>query len=105
MKTLLLAGVIVVVMGGLVLNAKFGQPVEVTNTKLEETTVEVVDCMAVVMDEDACKAAQDVIDRKAAEQELEALEASFEALTATYEAERATYLEAKEELEKFLGSY
>lgn len=95
------------VMGGLVANAKYGQPVEVTNVKLDTstTTVEGVDCMTVVGDEDACKAAQDVIDRKAAEAELEALEASFEALTATYEAEEAAYLEAKKELELELGSY
>jgi hypothetical protein len=56
MKTLLLAGVIVVVMGGLVLIAKYDpKPVEVTNTKLEETTVEAVEEVDVVE-----KAAQDL---------------------------------------------
>lgn len=96
MYKFIIAGVITVVMGVLVLNAEYGQPVEVTNTKLDigTSTVEAVDCISVVGDEDACKAAQDVIDRKAAEAELSDVQAQIEAL------------EAREtELEKELGSY
>ena len=118
MTKIIIAAVIVVVMGGLVANAKYGQPVEVTNVKLEneQETVETVDCMDVVGDEDACKAAQDVIDRKSAEAELDVVEGNLAALRATFEAEEAalnaTYKEKKdalvteqERLEKELNLY
>lgn len=45
MTKLIIAAVVVVVMGGLVANAKYGQPIEVENTKLDiaTTTVEAVE--------------------------------------------------------------
>ena len=96
MKTTIVAALLVVVMGGLVLNAKFGQPVEVTNKKLDisTSTVEVVEELPEDWLEEAEAARQAVIDRKRAEAELEAVQAEIEAL------------EAREtELEKQLGSY
>lgn len=50
MYKFIIAAVIVVVMGALVLNAEYGQPVEVTNTKLDigTSTVEAVEEVDVV---------------------------------------------------------
>ena len=79
-KTIGLIALIVVVMGGLVLNAKFGQPVEVTNVKIEKETVEVHPDWST--DEEAVAAAQAVIDRKRAEAELNDVQAQIEALRA-----------------------
>ena len=96
MKTTIIAALLVVVMGGLVLNAKFGQPVEVTNEKLDisTSTVEVVEEMPEDWLQEAEAARQAVIDRKRAEAELSDVQAEIESL------------EAREaELEKQLGSY
>ena len=96
MNKIIIAAIIVVVMGGLVLNAKFGQPVEVTNEKLDisTSTVEVVEEMPEDWLQEAEAARQAVIDRKRAEAELSDVQAEIESL------------EAREaELEKQLGSY
>ena len=90
-------------MGGLVLNAKFNQPVEVANVKIEKETVEVHPDWST--DEEAVAAAQAVIDRKRAEAELEAVEANLEALRATFNEQEDELLQQKQQLEKELGTY
>jgi hypothetical protein len=96
MKTLLLTGVIVVVMGGLALNAKFGQPVEVTNTKLDvaTTTVEAVEEEVDMIE--AAKAELDRINTELDAEETRLLEAkaAVEAQAAAEVAEIETKLEA-----------
>lgn len=96
---------IVVVLGGMWANAHFGQVVEVENTTLPIQEVKDPDCMDVVGDEDACKAAEDVLQRKAWEEELNALESNFASTMAVYEAEKAEYESKKTDLEKKLGTY
>ena len=56
-------------------------------------------------DEEAVKAAQDVIHRKELEAELSSLEESFASSTAIYEEEREAYNQRKTEIEKEVGSY
>ncbi len=76
---------------------------EVTNIETRVEVNEVIPDWA--SDEEALKAAQDVIRRKELEAELNAVEANFKALTATYEANKASYLEQKTNLQKELGTY
>jgi hypothetical protein len=83
MKTLLLVGVIVVVMGGLVLIAEYDpKPEEGTNVKLDTatTTVEAVEEMPEEWLKEAEEARQAVIDRKRAEAELNDVQGQIEAL-------------------------
>ena len=56
-------------------------------------------------DEDAVKAAQEVVKRKALEAELSALEDSFASSTAQYEAHKANFLAKKKELQKEIGIF
>lgn len=56
-------------------------------------------------DEEAVKAAQDVIRRKELEAELSQLEQTFASSTERYEAEKAEYQKKKVELEKQIGVY
>jgi len=96
MKTLLLTGVIVVVMGGLVANAKYGAPVEVTNVKLDTatTTVEAVEEEVDMIE--AAKAELDRINTELDAEETRLLEAkaAVEAQAAAEVAEIETKLEA-----------
>lgn len=90
-----------IVWAGIVIMNK-GNTLEVNNVetiKVQEVTPDWAS------DEEAVKAAQDVIRRKELEAELNALEVNFDALTATYEANKASYLEQKTNLQKELGSY
>jgi len=71
-----------------------------------ETTLEVIEVKEAWMtDEDAVKAAQDVIKKKELQAELTALEASFASSTEVYKAEEKAYKAKKVELEKELGTY
>ena len=76
MKTTIIAALLVVVMGGLVLNAKFGQPVEVTNEKLDisTSTVEVVEETEEVDMIQAAKAELDRINKELDVEETRLLE-------------------------------
>jgi molecular chaperone GrpE (heat shock protein) len=56
-------------------------------------------------DEDAVKAAQDVIRKKELEAQLESLKTDWNSTTANYEAQKKEYLAKKEALEKELGTY
>jgi len=73
----------------------------------EASTVEVIEVEkeAWMTDEDAVKAAQDVIKKKELEAELTALEASFASSTEAYKAEEKAYKAKKIELEKTLGTF
>lgn len=100
-KLIPFVGIAFVVSVGLL--SQLGGTVEVNKIEKEEIIKEVTPDWA--EDEDAVKAAQEVIQRKAWEEELKALEASFASSTAAYEAEREAYLERKIDLEKSIGSY
>jgi hypothetical protein len=102
MRTILAACGIVLVMG-IIVHANFSNTVEVMKTETLEVIKEVEPDWAV--DEDAVKAAQDVIRRKELEAELSALEANFEATVATYEANKAEYKAKKEQLQKDLNIF
>ena len=79
-----------------------GEGVQYTKEKVE-VIVEVTPEWA--SDEDAVKAAQDVIRKKALETELVELNKSFASSTEAYEAEKKSYNEKKTNLEKSLGTY
>ena len=66
-----------------------------------ETAVETVDCMQVVKDEDACKAAEAVIKRK----ELEAESAQIGEQIKQLDAERAELKAKQVELDKQSSAY
>ena len=103
MKTFLL-GVILV---GVVVTIAQLVPVDSDSTYVREDTVEVIEAEpeAWMVDEDAVKAAQDVIRKKALETELVELNKSFASSTEAYEAEKKSYNEKKTNLEKSLGTY
>ena len=103
MKTFLL-GVILV---GVVVTIAQLVPVDSDSTYVREDTVEVIEAEpeAWMVDEDAVKAAQDVIRKKALETELVELNKSFASSTEAYEAEKKSYNEQKTNLEKSLGTY
>jgi hypothetical protein len=102
MKTIIGALVLVGVMFGAI-HLIDGTP----NEYVKENTMEVVEepKEAWMTDEDAVKAAQDVIKRKELEADLTSLEASFASSTEAYETEEKTYKIKKMELEKELGTY
>ena len=84
--------------------SQFGSTAEVIrDIETEEVIVEVAPEWA--SDEDAVKAAQDVIRRKELEAELSTLEAEFQADTEAYEARAAAYRARKVELQKEIGVY
>ncbi len=101
MKFILIATGLVIAMGVAV--TFIPSTVEVNKIETEEIIKEILPEWGT--DEDAVKAAQDVIQRKAWQAELTALEASFASSTATFEAEKEVYLERKEELEKDIGIF
>ena len=102
MKIIIGVIILVVVMGTLVQMREDSVPSYVKG----ENTVEVIEVQPEwATDEDAVKAAQDVIRKKELEADLTSLEASFASSTEAYEAEEKTYKIKKMELEKELGTY
>lgn len=85
--------------------SQFGSTMEVvSNTPEKEIVVDEV-LPEWAEDEEAVKAAQDVIRRKELEAELSQLEQTFASSTERYEAEKAEYQKKKVELEKQIGVY
>jgi len=102
MKTIIGALVLVGVMFGAI-HLIDGTP----NEYVRENTMEVVEepKEAWMTDEEAVKAAQDVIKRKQLKTELTILDTTFDSLTAKYEEDVKNYKAKKIELEKELGTY
>jgi len=100
MKTLLIVITIVVVMFGAI-HLIDGTP----NEYVKENTMEVVEepKEAWMTDEDAVKAAQDVIKRKQAEQELDTVQADIEALKASFKVEMELLKSQEDELTEELS--
>ena len=86
----IIALILATVVGGMIVNAVYNQPLEVTNVKeqVATTTLEVVEELPEDWLEEAEAARQAVIDRKRAEAELEDVQAQIEGLR-----ERETELE------------
>lgn len=99
--TIAIVGIVVIGLGYLV--SQQGSTLEVNNVATINKTVEVTPEWAT--DEDAVKAAQDVIRKKELQAELETLEVDFASSTATFVALEAAYEAKKTELEKELGTY
>ena len=85
MKTLL---IIILLVGGIGAATYFSNSNPISYVK-DASTVEVIEVEkeAWMTDEDAVKAAQDVIRRKQAEQELDTVQADIEALKASFKVE------------------
>ena len=100
MKTLLIVITIVVVMFGAI-HLIDGTP----NEYVRENTMEVVEepKEAWMTDEDAVKAAQDVIRRKQAELELDTVQADIEALKASFKVEMELLKSQEDELTEELS--
>jgi len=99
-KKTIIGILIVVIVGGVV--SQIGK--EEVFTKIETEVIKEV-TPEWATDEDAVKAAQDVVRKKALEAELKALQASFASSTATFEAEKESFLKREVELEKEIGVY
>lgn len=120
MKTTIIAVLVVIVMGVLTVNRdvlfKALEDASTYETEIERE-IEIKEVQPEwATDEDAVKAAKDVLRKKELEAELNALEANFEATTATYEEElnrlknsyavsKESYTNRKKELELEIGSY
>jgi len=100
MKTIIGALVLVGVMFGAI-HLIDGTP----NEYVKENTMEVVEepKEAWMTDEDAVKAAQDVIRRKQAEQELDTVQADIEALKASFKVEMELLKSQEDELTEELS--
>ena len=103
MKTVIIAVGAVVVMAGFLIVKDGG-------IKYVREQVEVIKEVEApkeewMMDEDAVKAAQDVIRKKDLEKELSALKSDFASSTEKYESEKKTFNEKKTKLEKELGTF
>ena len=92
-----------VIVMGVAVFSQLGNTTEVTKIEKEEIVKEVTPDWAT--DEDAIKAAQDVIRKKELEAELSGLESDNEVLKATYETKKALNDMRIEEIEKELGTY
>ena len=99
-KKTIIGILIVVIVGGVV--SQTGT--EEVFTKIETEVIKEV-TPEWATDEDAVKAAQDVVRKKALEAELKALQASFASSTAAFEAEKESFLKREVELEKEIGVY
>lgn len=76
-------------------------PYEKEESNATDEVVETIDCMQVVKDEDACKAAEAVIKRK----ELEAESAKLGEEIKQLDAQRAELKAKQVELDKQIGTY
>ena len=103
MKTHIIMALGLVIVMGVAVFSQLGNTTEVMKVEKEEIVKEVTPDWAT--DEDAIKAAQDVIRKKELEAELKALEGDNEVLKATYEVEKALNDMRIEEIEKELGTY
>ena len=92
-------------MGGLVANRDTVMDVFSSSAEVIVIEREVIIDGARFTDEDAIKAAENVLNRKALEAELSGLESNFEATKTTYEADKTWYEGEKERIEKELGVY
>lgn len=104
MKTFLL--IVILLVGGIIAFV-YVEKGELISYERGASTVEVIEepKEAWMTDEEAVKAAQDVIKRKQLKTELTILDTTFDSLTAKYEEDVKNYKAKKIELEKELGTY
>lgn len=101
-KIITIVGVIVV-LGGMTFLANYSNDTVTTNVKPEVLVEEVTPDWA--SDEDAVKAAQDVIRKKELEAELAELNSDFLNFSKEFNEEKARYAEEKKRIEKELGTF
>ena len=105
-RNALMAIVIIGVGAGLVFSIITGNKTPYEREQEVKTNIQEVEVTPEwATDEDAVKAAQDVMRKKALTQDINALDGEISTLTATYQAQLAELKKQKTEKEKELGSY